>query len=194
MSTDVIKANIVLDTVSSTAITIYNLNPGVWSSPGQVPRYLYTSLSDLMSTWGTLSDLVVADYGQATLKATVGIILQPTEIVESVHRDFARSDEDGGEYGYTQVLVKNLNTSTDYLLTRDIGLRLRYILDEGLRGLPNNQFMLALGASASTDMIILNDNSIYPNSYYKVQWENSGILYANQQVHTFRTEYVRVFV
>ena len=47
MASVTIKNYLMRDTVDSTALAVFNANPGGWASSAQVPAYLYTSLCTL---------------------------------------------------------------------------------------------------------------------------------------------------
>ena len=193
MSTDIIRENILLDTTSSTASFIYNLDPTAFpNGPNSVPRFLYTCLADLCSGIpGTFSDIVIADYGLADTKSTLGIILQPDEIRPSSL--FANSDTLGAECTYLSILVRNVKTARDFNLMRDIGLRLIYILDFRSRNSPYNQYLDVNNLSPDLSVGNSYDYTVSPNFYYKAKWEGSTVPHAIEQTHRFSLEYVRVF-
>ncbi len=194
MSAEVIRSELLKDTTSVSALDVYNLNPGIWNNPSDVPRYLYTCLLDLASgTANSLDKLIVADYGTNITQASLGIIIQPTETIESVYdSEFISADSQGAEKTRIDILVKLVKTSTDFYLNRDIGLRIRYILDLNLRALPNNQFML-INSPYALDPSVIADNSIDPGSYYKMSWEYSAIPAVSEQKHRFICSYIRCF-
>lgn len=199
MSIDVVRSNLLYDTVSSTASYVYtNLNSnGYYSSPAAVPRYIYTSLAELCSgfTGGNLNKAIVSDYGTSVIPAGGAIILQPDGFEESAEQGWIPQDESGAEYSYNWILVQNVKTSTDVELIKDIGLRIRYVLDSNLRSLMDNQFMAVHSGATwlSPDLDVSADNSINRDSPYKVSWEHSGILRASQQAHRYRSVYWRTF-
>ncbi len=195
MSADLVRANILLDTISTTALDIYNspMNQNLWTDPSQVPRFIYTSLSDLVSGFGPLSSNVISDYGLAEIPANACIIIQPSETMKSNTGDFLESDITGAYYMEFNILVKNLRTSKDLYLTRDMGLRLIYILDHGIRGNSYNQFSNA-HAETSPDLFIIGDNTIYPGAECPMKWRGSDILRVSQWNLRFCLDSVFMFV
>ncbi len=181
-----IRANLLLDTVSTTALDIFNSGnqQGQWLTPADVPRFLYTSLTDLCSGYGILSDLIVSDYGISETQATAPIIIQPTEIDPSYSADFLEQDVSGAYYMEFDILVKQVRTSKDIYFIRDVGLRIIYILHHTYRGSQYNQFSNA-HAGTSPDLFIIGDNTIYPGTDCKCKWKYSGILRVSQQLLHF---------
>jgi len=187
MSTDTIRANILLDTTSWTQIEYFNYinNNGVnwtgYTSANQIPRHITTCLADLCSSFGQpFSSLVVADMGVAETPSTTGIFIQPSESIDSVDGDFIMNDQTGSFYAEVDILVHNLRTSKDYLLVRDIALRLIYILDHKFRSLDSNQFMVA-NDIPSPDLNIIGDTAINPSGMFKVRLTRAGMLRSAEQ-------------
>jgi hypothetical protein len=199
MSHDVIEAVLKSDLTSWSAqyyYDNYNTDSRLTSS-SQVPRYIYTCLCDLITgavgASPTFDQLIVAEYGVTKTPASLGVIIQPTDVVEpALHFDFVSDDDLGAKKAYVNILVKNIFTSTDYYRVRDIGLRIQYILDSKLRGLANNQFML-VNSPGTLDPSVLVDNSISPDSYFKVQWEASSTPHAKEQSHRYCVVYNQYF-
>lgn len=199
MSHDVIEAELKKDTTSWSAqyyFDNYNTD-GRLSSASQVPRYIYTCLVDLLTGFGTtnltVDQLIVAEYGMRKVPSSPCIIIQPTYNMEPYMRhEYVMEDTIGAESTYINILVKNVFNNTDYYRVRDIGLRVRYILDSKMRGLENNQFMIVNNPS-ELDPSVLVDNSLDPTSAFKMQWEQSGLIETKEWAHRFCCAYVTYF-
>lgn len=193
---NLVKANLALDNVSSSKAIIYAdplFNIGQWTNANQVPRHIYTSLTDLCSGHGlTLDQVIVCREGVAETPASVAIILEPSALADSVGSGFLENDAIGAQYMEIDILVKNVRTSGDITLTRDIGLRIRYILDHLVRGDPANQFSNA--NSAGPDLFIIGDNAIYPGTECKMRWLKSDVLRVAQQYHRYCLDYTLFMV
>ncbi len=188
-----IEAELKRDTTSWNAQFYFdNYNDyGRYTSASQVPRHVYTCLSDLVSSVGSLSTVVYSELGTAGKGARLGITILGTDYCED-YDEFLADDTFGGIKQTFYIQVNNVMTATDYYLIRDIGLRLIYILDHRARGLTNNQFML-VNSPGTLDPSAASDNSFYWDTYFKVKWENSQSMNAKEQIHTFTAFYERMF-
>jgi hypothetical protein len=198
MSIKVLINEILLDTQNSTAQFVFdNLNNGEFDSVSQVPRFRYTSLNTLCSSYGGISSILHGYQGVASDKPNK-IELQQVEIDEDLM--IAGTDEADDENMVVQILVKlTINqvaspstALAQYELIRDIGLRLRYILDSRLRSVSTNQFMY-LRDSDRRDPDVSVDNTLTPDQDYLIEWKRSGKATATEQVHLLVANFSRAF-
>lgn len=191
---EIIKATILSDTTSTTALDVFtNYNPGIYDSAADVPRHVYMCLAELCTGTGkNFDELVIASYGQKITPATKAIIIQPSQTMKAKDSEYIPEDSPGAVITEIDILVSNIKTSADVTLTRDIGLRLQYILDHELRGLEDNQFR-RFHTGTGPDLPITGDNTIDKSGCYKVFWVGSGTLFAAEQAHKFIARYNRAF-
>lgn len=194
MSLDLIRANLLLDTVSTTAADILTspMNQDAqWTTAGQVPTFLYTSLTAMCSAYGSLSTLICSDYGVAEIPSGVSIVIQGHSRPANLG-DFIEEDAVGATYMDVEILVKQPKSVRNEDFTRDVALRIVYILDTYIRGDSTNQFSNA--QSAGPSLFITGDNTVYPGTDAKMEWDGSGILRASQQLIRFSYSYTSFFV
>lgn len=199
MAHDVIEAVLKSDTTSWSAqyyFDNYNTN-GNLTSASQVPRYIYTCLADLVTGFGvsglSYDQLIVAEYGQRKVPSTPCVVIQASLSLEpALDLGYVADDDFGADKCYVNILVKNIFNNTDYYRVRDIGLRIRYVLDSKLRGLSNNQYML-VNSPYALDPSVLVDNSIDPTSYFKMEWQRSDMLETKEWAHRFCCVYNNYF-
>jgi hypothetical protein len=192
MSCDVIRGIIINDTVSIPASGVFaNFNPGHWTSPASVPRFLYTSIQDMASAHGNINNFTQVEYGLAETPSAFSIILQETDNCENAdYPDYVDATGiPGATLMHMDILVSASKVTGDVYLVRDIGLRIRYLLDNQLRGLSGNVFCPELDPLN----FISYDNTITPD-YYKVRWDKTDALRGSQQAHHLTTAFVRTFV
>ncbi len=198
MSIEVLANEIKTDTISTTALDVFtNYNPdNEFTDVSQVPRFRYTSLADLVSAYGTLNSLVYCNLGVPT-KESNHITLQ--QVYVDTDLEIAEPDDINGEQMAVEILVK-LSTNVlpnataalnQYRLLRDIGLRLKYILDTRNRANPeSNPFM---ANKTRRDPVTTIDNTISPTSDYLIFWKRSGKATASEQTHYLIVNFSRAY-
>lgn len=200
MTLKVLKQAIVTDDQDSTAQDIINWNTDVTFSNG-VPVWLYTSLATMCSSYlaqtgvGTLNNFVHYEYGAGTAK-NMGIFLQQKRIADMP--EILQTDDVKTERLTCCILVKlprnnSAQNQSQYELVVNVGLRLKYILDTRCRELENNQYM-RLNSPNLLDPDTSVDNSIHPDSPYKIQFLWSEDPTATEQEHYILVEFDRAFV
>lgn len=197
MSLEVLQSEIEKDTVDSTASDVRARNPGKWASDSAVPRFLYTSLATLASAYGSLSEMIIINVGTQLQARSSGIFIEQVEI-DDTPEAMLDTDNFPDEQMTVKILVKLAQNSIasqglwQYYLIRDIGLRLKYILDTRARSLPDNTFMLA-HYPTTRDPDVSADPTIDPDSPYVMRLVYSGKPTATQQEHCLIAEFTRAF-
>jgi hypothetical protein len=150
----------------------------------------------MASAYGNITNYVNIDYGQADLPASFCIIIQESDTCESSnYPEFMDATGIlGATFMHVDILVSNPKTSIDVHLIRDVGLRIRYLLDNQLRGLEGNAFTNASGYLDPIDPITLAYDPTITPTYYKIKWDQSDILRAKQQAHHLTAAFIRTFV
>jgi hypothetical protein len=198
MTIKVLLNEIRLDTQDSTPTYVFdNLNDGEFDNINHIPRFRYTSLNTLCSAYGGLSAVLHGYQGVATNKTNM-IELQQDEVDDSLL--IAPSDEIDEENMVVKIMVKLAinqlaNTTAafaQYELIRDIGLRLKYILDTRARCISTNQFM-HLRESDRRDPDTSVDNTLTPDQDYLIEFKKSGKITATEQVHWLVVNFSRSY-
>ncbi len=194
---NIVRAAILLDTVSVAASGVYAANPERYLNVGSVPRHITTCLAEMLTAYGPLTQLVTISQGDGQGK-TVGIVIEPAVYFESVS-DYGDSEfsnpEPGAQKCKIDILVTGIRTSTDPTLNRDVGLRLAYILDNDNRSIPENTYMAQqayMDIDTSADNTVLNPLTA-AGAYFKMTWKRSDALTVGEFGQTYQVEFIRNF-
>lgn len=183
------------DFTDSTALTVYNnpANAGLFSSPSDVPVYLYQSLKTIFSgVSSVLSDYqkqIVTFYGRGATnaKGDIAVIALQSESAFGSGPGF-HSDEPGAEKAKVGIYLR-LQTpiqSADYERIRNAELRIRFIIDSTINSVVR-QDSDNLPVSPGIDLTIFDN-------YFKCFWEGFDAPPNESELLTmYRVEYVRVF-
>ncbi len=197
MPQSVIAQYLLTDVVDHTAAEIRALNPGVWTSDGDVPVYLYTSLCTLWTgSSGNVSALrksLIYKSGQGQNKSADNIVIDGVSSESAFNPDSrenegpAYSDEYGAENISLSILFQTTATPTQNLTKNyNADLRVRLLLDAKFRGL--------CGVSQSVPILPDADKSIDRDHEFLGLWE--GFLTnqaANQLVSVYTFSFVRSY-
>lgn len=188
MPAELIRDLLIKDIYDSNPQTISNQYPLIYPLASSVPNYITSSLSTLLlgSSGQDLSKYILAEYGQADIPAMAAIIIQTTEMYESIKYNGAiQNDQPGAETAIVDIFVKNVRTTTSVSLVKLISLRIRYLLDQNLRqfrGLPPD---LPVDPSV--------DSSINPNDYFKCFIKMLGQLTPTGWTSRYEINYIRSY-
>lgn len=187
---EVLRQNLLLDTTTISASTVTNLYPTLFSGSAAVPPYINTCLVDLLGLIGgsaILATHIISTQGEQKTRTDAQIIIQPTDQVEPYEAPQGIDiDTQGGETAYIDILVKNVKDTGSVALVKNVGLRIRMLLDYNLRGSSTLYYL-------TPDLQVLNEPSVQ-KGYFKCEWVRSTLLTATEQAHRFRCSYVRVFI
>lgn len=185
MPSDVIKALLDTDYVDSTAAAVAAAYPQTYSASGEVPVYAYTSLASLLGVASSvLPSRIIANLGEAKTRADSSIVIQTTEILESVDSPRCiQSDYPGAEYAIVEVFTKTVRTTTDVSLMKNMQFRIRYLIDHTIRQQRPN---------TAGGIPVIGDLSI-KDQYMFCFWEANRLLTASENTSIYRCEYSRSF-
>lgn len=181
------------DTVDRTAAAVIAANPGTFlNGVSAVPAYLYQSLKTLWLPSGTISDfqnLVVPDLGTGQSSSAGSIVVIADGLTESVYeRKSLRSDQPGAEVcSIRTLLYKPRASSLSISPIQNAGMRIRYLLDNTLRG--------SRGVSGNLPQYYVSlDITVDPRFPFFCFFErNTEPVLASEATLKFRADYVRMF-
>lgn len=185
MPAECIKAVLDLDYIDTTAAAVAAAYPDSYASAGEVPVYAYQSLATLLGVASSvLPSRVVANYGEAKTRSDASIVIQTTEILESVDvPKCIQSDYPGAEFASVEIFTKTVRTTTDVSLMKNLQFRIRYLIDNTLRQ-----------QRPGTDGFIpVEDDLSIKNQYIFCIWEANRLLTASEWTAIYRVEYCRSF-
>lgn len=191
----IVRAAILLDTLSVAASTVYAAHPDRYINVGAVPTHVTTCLAEMLTAYGSLPDMVDISQGDASGK-TVGISIEPAVYFEScsdaLDNEFY-TPQPGAQKCKIGLIVKGIRTKIDPTLTKNVGLRLMYILDNDNRSIEGNTYMAqrsTLDMDTSSDNTVLNPQV---GGYFKMTWKRSDGLTVGEWASVFFVEFVRNF-
>lgn len=190
MPGDVIRQYLITDTTDTTAAAVAAAYPTYFTGgASSVPVYAYQSLLTLMACAGTtLDNIIISEYGEAKIPATVAMVIQTTWIRESVDLPSGlKSDDPGAEYAQVDIWVRNVSFTRNSNIVKNISLRVRYLLDLNLR-----QFRSKETASVPPGIPTFGDPSIKQDYVYCI-WMGAGKQIASEWSNTYMVQYERSF-
>lgn len=186
----VIRANLLLDVVSTTAESVYLNNTTVFSSSGQVPEYEYLCLPQLIECpLDIFPTRVIANYGEAKVPASASIVVQATQEWESTEMSVGnRGDASGFRTSTFHILIKNVNYKRDYDQVNNIVQRLVMLLD-----VPTRQ---GLNPARVPDLRVMDSTNELDRrwTFFRLYFKRAFVNTESEVILEFRCEYKRVFV
>lgn len=188
MSARVIEWNLEQDVIDRTAADVMTANPGMFATTADVPDFLFKSLKTIWlgapAASGALADAVISDLRTKTNDSAGAITVIADRVFESVEGRFFESDQMGAETARMVIQLTRPRNTTSVTIIRDACLRVKYILDEGSRGLRR----------LPPQLPIRTDNTLDASfGLYARFDEFIGPLRTDIEEIIFTCEYVRVF-
>jgi len=187
MPSDQIRDFLIHDYIDSTAAAVAAQFPAEYPQASSVPAYAYKSIGTLLGyASATLPLYIVANYGEANIPAQACIIIQATEIHDSVSygRSIIKNDNPGAETAIIDIFVKNIRTSVSVSLVKLVSLRIRFLLDQNLRQLR--------GLAPDIPINVFIDPSIH-DDYFKCFVQDLGTLTSAGWATRYQCDYVRSY-
>lgn len=135
---DTIRQFLLLDVTDTTPANVMSLNPGMFAAEGEVPLYLYTSLSTMLTgASGNSSELgrrIVARAGEHKTVFDGYIGIRPA-YADSTMAPFQaiRPDHAGAESAMVEIFFTQGKNSMDFGALYNWELRVRMLLDHSIR-------------------------------------------------------------
>lgn len=185
---DVLRAEMIKDTTSTTAAAVMALYPGRFARPEDVPEYLYMSLADI---WGEadIDKWVHVDISGQT-KTAGNIIINEVMVVDSSETP-ANIDLPGAESAQVDITYQKPRNTLLAQVVRNAELRTRLLLDYTLR---QSIRVVAPDLPALDGSNFKIDSSI-EDYWIKAFWRGYSIEPTTSYVVSrYRVEYVRLFL
>lgn len=181
-----------LDITDTTAVAVAALNPDIFTDPSEVPAYLYMSLGSIWLGSAKAADLpkyITAELGGGKTKADGSIVIIERQVMESVLQPMgSRIDITGAEASTVDILIQKPRNTLGGTV-KDAELRIRYLLDQTLRG----ERYISPDLSTRDLSNEPYDKSIR-DGLFKCQWR--GYMYEphiSQITTRYIVEYIRLF-
>jgi hypothetical protein len=188
-----IRDTLLRDTVTFAASSVYNTATYKFVDSSDIPRFMTTCLADLATAaFGRpLADVVIV-YTANGNTVPNGITIYPSDGLNPY--DAKASDECDAPGAVTSLVcieVKGVKTKTDALeLTRDIGLRIKYILDNESRASISNLFM---NSEEYQQITTASDPSILPlecGGRVSIKWVRTYGIHEGSYTSEYLCEYI----
>lgn len=195
MPAKVIASLLKSDIVDRTAQDVINANlPGTFvNGVSSVPMYLYSSLKTIWtSASGSVSsyqNLIVPNLGTGQSSPVGSIVIVAEQLNESVLvRKSVRNDQPGAEVCPISILLyKPRASSLSINPIQDAGLRIRYLIDNSLRGLRGQSGNLP-------DYYVAQSTSLDVRYPFLCFYERNGEpVLSSEATLVYRADYIRMF-
>lgn len=171
-------------------VDIFNANPTVFASSGNVPPFLYTPLYTLLGCASSeLSERVFSNLGEAKIKSSPCIVIEPTEAYESARVHGNRSDAIGARTVQCSISVKNLVTDKNIYRVDQVLNRITYLLDYLCRERRTGGGL----AVDLADLVIPDNISGFYQQPFRCEFECTYLPIASIGYSTFQVSYYLTF-